>query len=184
MCELTEIMRQKGDQKFIEILNNIRIGKVVDANVQLLAKCKTDINKLKADTTLLFAENSLKGSHNLKNLANIQYPLLEIMAIDKFPAVVPPDLLKKFQECTQNKTGGLAMNLRIKKDARVMLTSNLDIRDRLINGQLWKVFDFQYSEGTITKIYIKFDDDNAGIIKRDKDNFAKINAVVPLERIE
>ena len=27
MCELTEVMRKKGDHKFIEILNNIKIEK-------------------------------------------------------------------------------------------------------------------------------------------------------------
>ena len=62
--------------------------------------------------------------------------------------------------------------------------SNLDIVDRLINGQLGTVFDFQCPEGTITKIYVKFDDFNAGMIKRDSDNFAKVNSVIPLERIE
>ena len=48
-----------------------------------------------------------------------------------------------------------------------MLTSNLDIADRLINGQLDTVFDFKYSVGTITKIYVKLDDFNAGMSKRD-----------------
>ena len=47
------------------------------------------------------------------------------------------------------------------------------------NGQLGTAFDFQYSEGTITKKYVKFDDVNAG---KDSDNFAKVNGVVPLER--
>ena len=65
-----------------------------------------------------------------------------------------------------------------------MLTSNLDIADRLINGQLDTVFDFKYSGGTITKIYVKFDDFNAGMSKRDWDNFAKVSGAVPLKRIE
>ena len=63
-----------------------------------------------------------------------------------------------------------------------MLTSNLDIADHLINGQLGTVFDLRYSEGTITKKYVKFDDVNAEMIKKDSDNFAKVNGVVPLER--
>ena len=33
------------------------------------------------------------------------------------------------------------------------------------------------------KIYVKFDDVNVGMIKKDEDNFAKVNGVVPLERI-
>ena len=65
-----------------------------------------------------------------------------------------------------------------------MLTSNLDISDRPINGEMVTLFDFQYSEGTLTKIYIKFDGMNAGMIKRDSYNFATANGVVPLEGIE
>ena len=60
-----------------------------------------------------------------------------------------------------------------------MQTSNLDIADRRIDGQLGTVFDFQYSEGTITKIYVSI---CVGII--DSDNCPKVNSVVPLERIE
>ena len=64
-----------------------------------------------------------------------------------------------------------------------MLTLNVDIADRLVNGKLGMVFDFQYSECTITKIYVKFDDVNPGMIKKNEDNFSKVNGVVPLERI-
>ena len=50
-------MRQKVDHKFIEILNNIRIGKAIDVDLDLLAKRKTNIDKVKTDTALLYAEN-------------------------------------------------------------------------------------------------------------------------------
>ena len=83
-------MRQKSDHKFIEILNNIRIGKATDVDLDLLAKCKTNINKVKTHTTLLYAENVPKDSYNLTNLAKIPYPLLEIKAIDIFPTDIPP----------------------------------------------------------------------------------------------
>ena len=89
MCELTEVMRQKGDHKFIEILKNIRIGKTIDVHSDLLAKWKTNIDKVKTDTTLLYAENTPKDSYNSTNLAKMPYPLLEIKAIDKFHADIP-----------------------------------------------------------------------------------------------
>ena len=148
MCELTEVMCQKGDHKFIEIINNIRIGKAIDVNLDLLAKCKTNIDKVKTDATLLYAENAPKDSYNLTNLIKIPNPLLEIKAIDKFSADIPPDIIKSFKEWGQSKTSGFPLNLRIKKDAWIILTSNLDIADCFINGQLGTVFDFQYSEGT------------------------------------
>ena len=101
MCELTEVMHQKGDQKFIDIFNIIRIGKAIDFDLDLLAKRKTNIGKVKTDTTLLYAENALKDSYNLTNLSKIPYPLLQIKAIDKFPADIPPEIIKSFQACTQ-----------------------------------------------------------------------------------
>ena len=89
MCELTEVLRQKGDQIFIEILNNIRIGKATDFDIDLLAKRKTNSDEVKNDNTLLYAENAPKDSYDLTNLAKMPYPLLDIKAIDEFLADIP-----------------------------------------------------------------------------------------------
>ena len=40
-----------------------------------------------------------------------------------------------FKQLSQDKTAGLAYNFLIKKQARGMLTPNIDISDRLIDGQ-------------------------------------------------
>ena len=58
MCELSEVMCQKGYNKYVEIHNN----------------------------AFLYDENAPKDFYNFTNLANIPYPLLEIKVIDKFPA--------------------------------------------------------------------------------------------------
>lgn len=60
MRELTEVMWQKGDHKFIEILNT-RIRKAIDFDLNLFAKLKTNIDKVKTDTTVLYAENAQKS---------------------------------------------------------------------------------------------------------------------------
>ena len=88
MCELTEVLHQKGDQIFIEILNKIRIGKATDFDIDL-AKQKTNSDEVKNYTTLLYDENAPKGSYNLTNLAKVPYPLLDIKAIDEFLADIP-----------------------------------------------------------------------------------------------
>ena len=86
MCELTEVMRQKGHQNIIEILNKIKTGKAINFDLDLLAKRKTNIEKVKIYTTLLYAENAPKDTDNSTNPAKITYSLLEIRVIDKFPA--------------------------------------------------------------------------------------------------
>ena len=89
MCELTEVMRQKRHQKIIEILNKIITGKAINFDLDLIAKRKTNIEKVKIHTTLLYAENPPKDTDNSTNLAKITYSLLEIKVIDKFPADIP-----------------------------------------------------------------------------------------------
>ena len=57
MVELTEVMRQKGDENFVNILNNICTGTCSEGNVKQLQMRKTPIENVHRDTTLLFAEN-------------------------------------------------------------------------------------------------------------------------------
>ena len=58
------------------------------------------------------------------------------------------------------QTGGLRKEL-IFKD-RVMLTTNLCIMDRLINGQIGTVKRIYFENLIPRRIYIKFDDSKAG----------------------
>ena len=53
-----------------------------------------------------------------------------------------------------------------------MITSNIDLADRLINGQFGVVFDFAYIDSSITKVYVKLDDQNAGKNAMSKDLYA------------
>ena len=49
-------------------------------------------------------------------------------------------------------TAGLSSILKLKKVVSIMIASNIDLADRLINGQFGVVFDFAYIESSITKI--------------------------------
>ena len=68
-----------------------------------------------------------------------------------------------------------------------MLTNNVDISDRLINGQLGTVARILVNEITQkpTSVYIKFDDECAGnlVIDKSTDIFAIENKVVPIKPI-
>ena len=43
-----------------------------------------------------------------------------------------------------------------------MITLYIDLNDCLIKGQFGVAFDFAYNESSITKVYVKLDDQNAG----------------------
>ena len=68
-----------------------------------------------------------------------------------------------------------------------MLTNNVDISDRLINGQLGTVARILVNEVTQkpTIVYVKFDDEYAGnlVITKSADTFAIENQVVPIKPI-
>ena len=79
------------------------------------------------------------------------------------------------------------MEVSIKEGARVMLTNNVNISDRLINGQLGTVARIFVNEVTQkpTIVYIKFDDKDAGnlVIDKSSDIFAIENKVVPIKPV-
>ena len=64
----------------------------------------------------------------------------------------------------QSETGGLASTLQIKSNVRVMLTMNVDLQDRLIDGQSGTVKHIEINDQhNISKVYIKYDDNKAGL---------------------
>ena len=84
----------------------------------------------------------------------------------------------------QSETGGLAGILKIKINARVTLTVNIDLQDRLVNGQLETVMHIEWNSQGISKIYLKFDDTRAGVKAMNADIFEKQNSWVPIEKKE
>ena len=68
-----------------------------------------------------------------------------------------------------------------------MLTTNIDIEDRLLNGQLGTIIkiDFDHNSQTSSIIDVKFDDEKAGnnLINKSNNQFAKKERVVPIEPI-
>ena len=85
----------------------------------------------------------------------------------------------------QMETSGLARILELKVNARVMLTSNIDVLDKLSNGQIGTVFHIKLdSNQAVTKIYIKFDDYSAGLKRIGTDKFGRQKNCIPIERVE
>ena len=54
-----------------------------------------------------------------------------ISAVDKMPYNISDAILEKIYSLSQMKTGGLAHKLTIKLQAKVILTSNIDVSDKL-----------------------------------------------------
>lgn len=189
MIELTEIMRQKDDKEFVQLLNRLRTGNCLDNDLEILKSriISTDDPSYPTEALHVFAENSLVNDHNNKMLEKLDSPSVTLVAFDKYPQNVSSSVIQKTLSRSHCQTGGLHKELTIKEGARVMVTTNIDIEDRLINGQLGTVKQIRFIENATNpaKIYVKFDDPQAGLIALHKsgDQFAKDNGVVPIERV-
>ena len=187
IVELTEIMRQKDDATFIHILNKIRLGnidkQVVD-NLQARFIDKAD-SDYPENALHIFAENHPVTLHNETMLQNTPGEIVMIHALDEIPANYCKTAIFEAQHRRQSETGGLALLLNLKIGARVMITSNIDISDRLINGQLGVVMYFEIIHNNTEIIYLKLDDAKAGLKAINNSNFAaKRSNWVSIKRVD
>ena len=86
------------------------------------------------------------------NLRNYQKQIQKFFATDKIPEVTPSALIESLNAKSQSSTGGLAQCLHLKKAARVMLTVNIDVSDRLANGELGTLDNLVFTEYGVSKI--------------------------------
>ena len=136
MIVLTEIMRQKDDQPFTQLLNRFRTA----------AQTKDDLECIQSRSVSpalhIFAENAPVDQHNNVHLECLSAPLHRLKATDHYPPNVTKQDNEKVLTRGGSETGVLDFEILVKENSRVMLTTNIDINDRLINGQM----------GTIKKI--------------------------------
>ena len=81
-----------------------------------------------------------------------------------------------------SETGNLERQLKLKIGPQVMLTSNLDIDDRLINGLVGKVKQIKYKNSEFSVAYLRFNDNNAGREAMQSDMIARRHDWVPIKK--
>ena len=189
MIELTEIMRQKDDHPFAEMLNRFRTACQTEEDIKCIQSrsINPEDDNYPSDAIHVFAENSPVNEHNKSKLDQLPGPVFQLRATDQYPKNVSQNIIDKVLSKGRSETGGLDYDIFVKVGAKVMLTNNIDIADRLINGQIGSVVKVDINQVTRkpTTIYIKFDDDKAGknMIMKSSSLFVKENNAVPIEPI-
>ena len=85
----------------------------------------------------------------------------------------------------QSETGRLAYVLELKVVAKLMVTVNTDLDDRILSGQLGTVKHILKSKkGSVTKIYIASDDNQTTLKNMSKDVFGRQKLWVSTERAQ
>ncbi|GFW26068.1 ATP-dependent DNA helicase [Trichonephila clavipes] len=87
--ELNEIMRQKDDKTYAELLNRLALGKLTDKAVELLKTKQTILEKVPKSATLLYHSNHDVDLANKIRLNCIEGPLVKSQAYDSVSGTAP-----------------------------------------------------------------------------------------------
>ena len=141
-------MGQRGDKYFIDILNKICVGNV-NTEVEKTFKSRiirsSDLYYPKYDLHV-FVENVSVFNHNKVMLHQINGMPITIAAIDLIPigCGFSNSQIMAARNRSISGTDGLSKTLTLKLKSKTMLTTNIDITDPLINGQIGVVKYFKF----------------------------------------
>ncbi|KAJ8050657.1 ATP-dependent DNA helicase pfh1 [Holothuria leucospilota] len=164
--ELTEIMRQKDDQAFAQLLNRLREGNQTSDDITVLKARQFSVDEVPKEATHLFQTNDQVNAHNDTMFHLLKTAKVEIPAID----IVTGDVNEAVKETTLNHipknpnlTMGLTGNMSLAVGQRVDLCLNVAVDDGLINGASGIVKCIQNVQtNQIHTIWIQFDDPSIG----------------------
>ena len=104
---------------------------------------------MKHFTYHIWAENAPGDEHNNKHLQQLSGPVYTLEAEDQYPSNLAEQDIDKVLSKRRSDNGGLDAEIQVKKkNARVMVTVNVDINDRLINGQMGTIARIVMNQNT------------------------------------
>ena len=171
MYELVDIMRQKDDLAFAQLLNRLRLNEMTEEDKQMLQTrvFDRDSGDYPKDAVHLFARNFYVKKHNDNILSQLPGEKIVIPCHDNvvsanIPAKECQWLINSLPD-DYSKTGQLMKSLTVVVGMIVVHTANVDVEDGLTNGAtgVVKQIDFRM-EGTNRPsiIWVLFDDPRVG----------------------
>uniref|UniRef100_A0A8C9XK73 ATP-dependent DNA helicase n=1 Tax=Sander lucioperca TaxID=283035 RepID=A0A8C9XK73_SANLU len=169
MITLTEIMRQKDDVAFAEMLNRIRVKEkseeLSEADRALLSQAVTEPELCPTDVLHIFATNKQVDSHNSAMLALLHSHITKIDADDYKKDPQTGRMARQAKPFKGNRNE-LPDTLNVAEGVRVMLTRNIDVSQGLVNGSFSTLVRVISSEQNgvahVTMLGLKMDDETAG----------------------
>ncbi|XP_069108223.1 uncharacterized protein [Argopecten irradians] len=178
MHELSEIMRQKDDKDFAELLNRLRSLENSTLSKEDIATLKSRIiNSSDAhyprDAPHLFTTNKQVDDFNkevfdLASSTKVTVPSLDTVVGD-IPANVKDRLIQALQNVSTTNTAGLMNVVPIAVGMPYEITANLNIQDGLVNGACCHVRKIEYKQENTDRpsiIWVQFEDNSTGLETR------------------
>ena len=138
--ELTEIMRQKDDDEWKQVLSEIRVCNHTSTNIKLIMtrKILEEESIRIVDIPHLFPTRDGVAEFNETVLQRTPGEITVVTAIDSPPTDITATMQKLVLAAAQNKdvnsTGNLPYQLNIKEGLLYDLTANVDVEDGMVNG--------------------------------------------------
>ncbi len=185
--ELSEIMRQRDDAVFAEMLNRLRVRKenepLAETDKELLRsrivrEVGDDILQAPRDALHLYFLNEDVDAHNETRLVSLNTEIVTIKAEDvdqKGGRVIKVN--ETPHQTSKKDDTSLAPYLKLAVGAKTMLISNVDVSDGLCNGVTGVIRGFQYANSNKNMphaVYVQFDSEKIGIKARS-------SQVIPLQ---
>ena len=153
-AELTEVLGQ-NDKLFINLLHKVRVGNI-DDDVGNLLKARfiyeSDENYPKY-ALHMYLENKPAMKRIAVVLNDLPGELYTIEANDEIPdnCKYPLLFIQLLRIKSKQTQEGLAKFLKLEIGAKVMLTVNIDIWERIINGQTGIIRHIEFAQGSVCK---------------------------------
>ena len=188
MLELTEVMRQRGDSAFSELLCRVRTNSCTTDDIRTLKSREIPVDAADYPTQALHvyrinADVDTRNALMLNSLApqSAQYT---IKAIDSVAGETSHISLSSLSE-KRSETGGLHGTLKLAIGARVMLTANVDVSDGLVNGARGEVVHVVTNNNNVTSVLVIFDNNRVGLKSiQTSPQRARFPNAVPLNKHE
>uniref|UniRef100_A0AAY4BKL5 ATP-dependent DNA helicase n=1 Tax=Denticeps clupeoides TaxID=299321 RepID=A0AAY4BKL5_9TELE len=177
MINLTEIMRQKDDKDFAELLNRIRIKRKADSfsaeDKVLLSRVIVEAEHCSTDVLHIFPTNKQVDEHNAAVVASLSSDVVDVWAQDFRKDKTGKRLV--LLHCISGRKQDLPDKIQAAVGARVMLIRNLDVEDGLVNGTFGTIANIVTTTTEDGKPYVKvialqLDNPTAGSKRKSKDN--------------
>ena len=187
MHELTQVMRQRDDLAFSELLCRVRTESCTADDFEILKS-----REIAADTNYptqvlhvyrLNADVDKRNTQMLDSIApqNVQSAIKAIDSVaDQTSHISLTSLSDK-----RSETGGLHSTLEIAIGAQVMLTTNVDLSDGLVNGARGEVVHIVTNNSNVTNVLVQFENNRVGLKSIQTSPYrARFANAVPLSKYE
>ena len=180
-------MRQQNACEYRDLLNRIRIGKVITSDVQTLTTRLIDANDNTFEGALrIFPTRNEVYAYNREKQLTFNANIITVQAHHSFTSddmnskSSDNDTESYVPEDDRTEAGGLPRILQFTLQTRVMLLRNIATDQGLVNGALGFIQHIEYEDNSPIAIYVRCDDPNIGQIGllRNQDHNA-----IPIEMI-